>query len=193
MGGSIRSTLSDLPARMDTVGRPTVPLVGRAAERAALLDLLADARGGRAGAVILSGEAGVGKSRLLNDILEAAVAEGMRPLVGHCVDFTDSGLPYLPFTEIVTQLPLADGRRRAGPVAARSSHDARFGAPTTASIAACCSKTILTALEDAAEQQPVLVVIEDAHWADQACRDLLGFLLSRLGVDPDRAGRVLSQ
>jgi DNA-binding CsgD family transcriptional regulator/tetratricopeptide (TPR) repeat protein len=165
---------------MDDVGRPSVPLVGRAAERDILLELLADARAGRAGAVVLSGDAGVGKSRLLRDVVEQAHADGMCVLIGHCIDFADSGLPYLPFTEIAGQLAPEDtgGVSRLLPMQRAMSADR----PEDRLDRGALFDDVLRALLAAADKQPVVVVVEDAHWADQASRDLLGFLLSRLGT-----------
>jgi len=172
---------------MDLVGRPMVPLIGRVAERAILLDLLGDSRLGRSGAVILSGDAGVGKSRLLRDVVDAAQAEAMQTLVGHCVDFADSGLPYLPFTEIIGQLepqlaqsgtnPDALSRLLPGRRAMSAEHtDDRLDR-------GALFDDVSSVLSATAAANPLLLVIEDAHWADQASRDLLGFLLSRLGKE----------
>src|SRR6478752_8256525 len=96
------------------------PLVGRAAE----LDRLAGLVGvpgtpGAAptpdGAVLLAGDAGVGKTRLLAELRDRAQAAGYRVLVGHCVDFGDSALPYLPFSEAFGRLA-AEDPETAGPL-----------------------------------------------------------------------------
>ncbi|NUO44276.1 MAG: ATP-binding protein, partial [Streptomyces sp.] len=77
------------------------PLVGRDDELARLATVLEGARGGAARAVLIGGDAGVGKTRLLDEVTQGAARDGMTVLTGHCVDLGDVGLPYLPFTEIL--------------------------------------------------------------------------------------------
>ena len=55
-------------------------------------------------AVLLSGDAGVGKTRLLTELRDVAFAEGWQVFAGHCLDFGDSALPYLPFSEVMGRL-----------------------------------------------------------------------------------------
>ena len=83
------------------------PMIGRGVELSRLLDLvgLTDTSApSPANAVVISGDAGVGKSRLLAELREHALDAGWRVLVGHCLDFGDSALPYLPFTEAFGRL-----------------------------------------------------------------------------------------
>ena len=54
--------------------------------------------------MLLSGDAGVGKTRLLVELRDLAVEEGWRVVAGHCLDFGDSALPYLPFSEVLGRL-----------------------------------------------------------------------------------------
>ena len=56
---------------------------------------------GRSSAVLLAGDAGVGKTRLLDELAARAAERGVRVLVGHCVDLGDVGLPYLPFVDLL--------------------------------------------------------------------------------------------
>src|SRR4051794_26139645 len=74
--------------------------------------------------VVLSGDAGVGKTRLLVELRDLAVAEGWRVVAGHCLDFGDSALPYLPFSEVLgrlqTELPdVVENVAKAHPTLAR--------------------------------------------------------------------------
>ncbi|CAM5500275.1 LuxR family transcriptional regulator OS=Streptomyces fumanus OX=67302 GN=GCM10018772_54790 PE=4 SV=1 [Streptomyces fumanus] len=96
------------------------PLVGREAELARLTGVLAPAPAGGARAVLIAGDAGVGKTRLLDEAAARAAGAGRTVLTGHCVDLGDVGLPYLPFTEILGALA-ADQRfvLAAHPVADR--------------------------------------------------------------------------
>jgi len=101
----IMTALSVRPAMMVDVPAETTlrPMIGRTAEPSQLLDLVAlggDARIPGANAVIISGDAGVGKSRLLAELRQHALEADWQVLLGHCLDFGDSALPYLPFTEV---------------------------------------------------------------------------------------------
>jgi len=77
------------------------PLVGRAADLTRLAGILGlePADPGNA-AVLLAGDAGVGKTRLLAELMAQATTAGWQVLVGHCLNFGDSALPYLPFSEM---------------------------------------------------------------------------------------------
>ncbi|CAM5695508.1 hypothetical protein SVIOM342S_05563 [Streptomyces violaceorubidus] len=103
-------------------------------------------------------------------------------VTGHCVDLGDVGLPYLPFTEILGVLA-ADERFTA--VLARHPVADRLlgGGPDDGSDAAPSRlrlfEGVAALLTDLADVAPLLLVLEDLHWADQSSRDLLRFLLSR--------------
>jgi DNA-binding CsgD family transcriptional regulator len=171
------------------------PLVGRGAELARLVSAVAGARAGSPGAVLLSGDAGVGKTRLLTELARRARDSGATVLVGHCVDLGAVGLPYLPFAEALRQL--ADLAGGDGPLAEalrdRPALDrliTRPGRPASAPAADDDAArlqlfdAVAGVLGDAAEiAPPLLVVIEDLHWADQSTRDLLSFLLARLRTE----------
>ncbi len=167
----------------------THPLMGRARELATLSDWVGITGTTPARAILLAGDAGVGKTRLLSELLAAAAEAGWRSLVGHCLDFGDSALPYLPFSELVGRLAvedaevvrslaevypaisvLAPGRRMlsgAGQVQADDLDRSEL------------FEAVHGVIEGFAEKSPVLVVIEDVHWADQSTRDLLSFLFAR--------------
>jgi DNA-binding CsgD family transcriptional regulator len=157
------------------------PLIGRYEELARLSGVLERARGGTARAVLIAGDAGVGKTRLLNEIAGRAAAAGTTVLTGHCVDLGDVGLPYLPFTEILGVL--AADERFADVLGAHPAVDRLLGAGTDAARDAGgrlrLFEGIAGLLADLADVAPLLLVLEDLHWADQSSRDLLRFLLSR--------------
>jgi DNA-binding CsgD family transcriptional regulator/tetratricopeptide (TPR) repeat protein len=173
---------------MTGVGRLGVgiELVGRQTEVKALTAALERAAAGRPTGLLLSGDAGVGKSRLVAEATERAAAAGFTVLVGRCLDTGDSALPYLPFTEIVGALAatrpdlvaehaalahlLPGDVRRAEP---RHREDGQLGQLQV-------FDAVLSALAELTAEGPALVVVEDLHWADRSSRDLLVFLLSRL-------------
>ena len=94
----------------------TERIVGRERELDALLRSADESDGTRL--VLLSGDAGVGKTRLLDEALHQLSQRGWQRLVGHCLDFGDSSMPYLPFAEMLSAFgeshpALARLRRRA--------------------------------------------------------------------------------
>ncbi|MGK9463456.1 MULTISPECIES: ATP-binding protein [unclassified Streptomyces] len=162
----------------------TSPLVGREDELARLTGVLERARAGEARAVLIAGDAGVGKTRTLDEVAGRAAAAGTTVLTGHCVDLGDVGLPYLPFTEILGVLA-ADERfaavLAAHPVAGRllgGGPDEADGGGTTRSRLRLF-EGVAALLTELTAVAPLLLVLEDLHWADQSSRDLLRFLLSR--------------
>jgi DNA-binding CsgD family transcriptional regulator/tetratricopeptide (TPR) repeat protein len=163
------------------------PLVGRADELDRLAELvgLGDSPGG---AVLLGGDAGAGKSRLLTELSEQARVAGWRVLVGHCLDFGDSSLPYLPLSEafgrLATETPAAASALvEASPAIARLLPAHRLLTGTDGEVEPTDRSSLLDAVHDVlsrlGRESPLLLVVEDAHWADQSTRDLLHFLFSR--------------
>ena len=153
-------------------------LIGRDDEFARLSGVLERARGGEARAVLVAGDAGVGKTRVLDEVAGRAAADGMIVLTGHCVDLGDVGLPYLPFTEVLGVL--AGDERFAGALEAHPIVGRLLSGGTDAvSDRLRLFEGIAGLLADLSEIAPVLLVLEDLHWADQSSRDLLRFLLSR--------------
>lgn len=157
------------------------PLIGRDDELARLAGVLERARRGEARAVLVAGDAGVGKTRLLDEAAARAERDGFTVLTGHCVDVGDVGLPYLPFTEVLGRL-VADERFAAvvtdRPVVARLLGEGP-DAVRDVDARARLFEGMARLLADVASTAPLLIVLEDFHWADQSSRDLLRFLLSR--------------
>ncbi|WP_225825474.1 helix-turn-helix transcriptional regulator [Streptomyces naphthomycinicus] len=178
----------------------TAPLIGRDEELARLTGVLERAREGVPGAVLLAGDAGVGKTRLLDEVAGRAARAGTTVVTGHCVDLGDVGLPYLPFTEILGAL--AADERFTAVLAAHPAVDRLLGAGPDAAGGADqrlrLFEDVAGLLADLAAVAPLLLVLEDLHWADQSSRDLLRFLLSRGvlhrpgGGAPDRRHAVLA-
>jgi DNA-binding CsgD family transcriptional regulator len=164
----------------------SAPLVGRTREQAILASALESAAAGRTGVVVLGGEAGVGKTRLVSEMARRAQAEA-RVIWGQCVELGSEGVPYAPFISALRGLvgdvgPEAVGRA-AGPGRA---HLARLlpelgqAAEASAIGRGRLFEAVAALLEQAAERRPVLVVLEDMHWADPSTRELLGFLVRSL-------------
>ncbi|MFF7598970.1 helix-turn-helix transcriptional regulator [Streptomyces mirabilis] len=157
------------------------PFIGRDDELARLTGVLDRARAGTPRAVVLSGDAGVGKTRVLTEAAAHATRTGMTVLTGHCVDLGDVGLPYLPFTEILGVL--GGDERFAAALAAHPAVERLLGSgsgtDTDTGSRLRLFEGVAGLLADAADITPLLLVLEDLHWADQSSRDLLRFLLSR--------------
>ncbi|CAN5184896.1 helix-turn-helix transcriptional regulator [soil metagenome] len=142
--------------------------------------------------VLLSGDAGVGKTRLLRALRDLAKEDGWQVYAGHCLDFGDSALPYLPspevlglraaevpdiLTEVAARHPALT---RLQPVRRVMGDSDQVDAESSALDRADLFRAVLAVLEAAAARAPLLLVIEDTHWADQSTRDMLSFLLSRI-------------
>jgi DNA-binding CsgD family transcriptional regulator/tetratricopeptide (TPR) repeat protein len=177
--------------------------------RSAVLDELVELTGlnepvSPASSVLLGGDAGVGKTRVLTELGGMARAAGWRVLVGHCLDFADSSLAYLPFSEMLghlasTEPEVADrllttrpevarllpGRRMLGP-----DNEAGISGASGSQVArghmerAHLMEAVHGALTDLSADAPLLLVVEDAHWADQSTREMLALLFSRPPAGP---------
>src|SRR5919197_5210695 len=179
----------------DVVRRASCPvLVGRAAEVARLRGALERAAAGEPAVVVVAGEAGVGKTRLVAELLGAAREAGAVALSGGCLDVGEGVLAYAPLVEALRQLartldpegleqvlggaraelarlvPELDGLAGAGKA---------VGGPA-ALAPARLFELLLGVLHRLARRGPVLLVVEDLHWSDQSTRDLLGFLVRNL-------------
>lgn len=155
-------------------------LLGRDAELAQLGAALQRARGGAGGVLLVSGDAGVGKTRLLAE-LTAREADAL--VLGGAAGQT-GGAPYGP---VVSALR-AGLRARPGvldPAAPLAAHLAmilpELGAPAAATDRATLVEAIRCALERYARDQPVLMVLDDLHWSDEATLELLAALAEPFG------------
>ncbi len=162
-----------------------IELVGRRHEVSVLTAALERAAAGRPTGVLMSGDAGVGKSRLVAEAVERGVAAGFTVLVGRCLDTAESALPYLPFTEIVGTLAATHPALVTEHVALRHLLPGGPAVGTATGEPRDLGQlqvfdAVLSVLDDLSAAAPVLLVVEDLHWSDRSSRDLLVFLLSRL-------------
>lgn len=170
-------------------------MVGRTHELDRVVGALGLPQGG-GGVVVLSGDAGIGKTRLLRDVAGLAENAGCLVAVGHCVAEAGTDLPYLPFAELISSLhaaapELIDDVADTHPALAQLL----AGTPARAEVRASTGPGLLAeavhaALSRVADRCGVLVVIEDAHWADHSSRDLLTLLMTRGFTSP--VGLVVS-
>jgi DNA-binding CsgD family transcriptional regulator len=153
-------------------------LYGRDLERSRIGELLAGARASESAVLVISGEPGVGKSALLDDAREQA--GGLVVLSGAGVE-SETQLPFAALHQLVRPVlshlealpdPQASALRGALGLGAGGSDD-RF----------LVSLAILSLLAEAAERQPILCLIDDAQWLDDATADALLFVARRLEAE----------
>jgi DNA-binding CsgD family transcriptional regulator len=177
----------------------TSRFVGRTNELARLRQLLARAADGTPLLALVGGEAGVGKTRLVEQFAAAAEEQGRRALRGGCVPLGEEGLPFAPVVEalrgLADQLDPAELQAVAGPARqelGRLLPDLAWGGEATAGAGASQAgqerlfALLLGVVERLAARAPLLLIVEDLHWADRSTRDLLAYLATIL-----RSGRVL--
>ncbi|AUH40315.1 helix-turn-helix transcriptional regulator [Streptomyces sp. CMB-StM0423] len=162
--------------------------VGRAAELGALTEAYDRAAAGEPCAVLVGGEAGVGKSRLVEEFLARAEAAGAVTAVGNCIESGADGLPFAPFSTALRALRRRLGDRLDEAVAGQQGELARLlpelgpipGLPAAAQGEAGRARLYELAarmLEKLAGERVLVLVVEDLHWADNSTRELLGYLL----------------
>jgi class 3 adenylate cyclase len=164
-------------------------LVGRDAEMSQLEDALLSALRGDGGVVVLGGDAGMGKSRLVSELKQRAVRLGCVVMSGACSE-AEVSLPYLPFLEaignFISSQDVAPLRERLGPAADELAQlFPQMGRPNPVSGEPLQAKmrlfeAILLLLADAARGHGLLLVLEDLHWADPATRELIDYSTRRL-------------
>ncbi len=177
---------------MDPVARrltsPT--FVGRSGELGVLGSALERAAAGRPAFAFVGGESGVGKTRLLREFETRARAAGAHVLIGQCLELAGEQIPYAPVvgalrplardgTSLADTLPagtrnaLAEllpelGGTAAGGAREEEEHGVRQGR---------LFEALLTLMERLGRDAPVVLLIEDLHWADGSTRDFITFLV----------------
>jgi AAA ATPase domain len=138
-------------------------LVGRGRELGELERALDAARAGSGTTVLVAGEAGIGKTRLASELAARARGSEFEVLLGRSIDLVGTELPYQPFVEALR--PLGAFRQVDGPAAASQLR---------------VFEETLALLSERAAAVPVLLVLEDVHWADTSTLDLVVFLAHNL-------------
>jgi Predicted ATPase len=164
--------------------------VGRTEELGRLEELLAGSAGGSARTLVVGGEAGVGKTRLLREFL--AHAGPVTVLCGGCADAEDGGPPFEPFVQALRTLhdeldPAARDelfapcrRELARLVPELGGPDDLSAHASSPSAQARLFELLLGLVKRLAAERPVVVAVEDLHWADSSTRSLLGYLVRNL-------------
>jgi class 3 adenylate cyclase len=168
-------------ARPVSQPRSTAPFVGRTEQQAWLRRALAAALDGRPRLVLVVGEPGIGKTRLLRELQADPLARAVSCCAGR--GYEDMHLPFLPFAQALTphlRAPSASLRRSLGQDAELvlrlflvSATPDDVVAPERERVVLAVSRAILAL----AKRRPMLLVLDDVHWLDQASVELLAHLV----------------
>lgn len=179
-------------------------LVGRGPALEVLHRFLEEVSGGRGHTVLVSGEAGIGKSRLVREVWNHAERQGWQSLQGNCFEL-DRSLPYAP---LIDMLPAISGARSSWP----ATNEPARGAPEFVQLllepgalrpdgAAAQSldperekrrlfQALAYSIARYAEPHPLLFMVEDLHWSDDSSLEFLLYLARQIG--PQRILMVLT-
>ena len=164
----------------ETGPRAQALLYGRERETEVLEHLLSHARE-RGAALVIRGEAGIGKSALLTVASAKAQANGFRVVTATGVQ-SEAELPFAGLHQLTRSLPLSP---EALPGPQRDAVLAAFGETTsTGPDLFLIALATLGLLVDAAARQPLLVIAEDAQWLDRPTSNVLTFVARRVEADP---------
>jgi len=201
-------------SRLDVMGATSLtPLVGRDAELTLLVERWAQSQDGLGQVVLLSGEAGIGKSRLVEALRQRLGSEGMASIVLRCSPYyTNSALyPVIDHLQRLLHFHREDMPEEKLDKLERSLHEYRFARDEVMPLFAALlsvpfpdgrypplhlspqqqkrktAEALVAWLVEAAERQPLLAVWEDLHWADPSTLELLSLI-----IDQSRTARMLT-
>ncbi|MEU8758889.1 BREX system ATP-binding domain-containing protein [Streptomyces sp. NPDC048659] len=169
--------------------------VGRAGELTALTEALSRATAGEPQALLVGGEAGVGKTRLIEEFTALAHTQGAVVALGGCVEIGADGLPFAPFSSALRALhrrlpeelaAAADGHQGELARLLPEFGDLTHHEPAAEDSTARLFELTVRLLERIAADRTVVLVLEDLHWADASTRHLLAYLFRTL-----RRGRIV--
>src|SRR5262245_15608936 len=175
--------------RSSVHGPPLPALVGRADERARLDELLASVADGHRRVVFVTGEAGIGKTALLDSFLAARVEGRLHVGRGQCVEQRGAGEAYLPLLEAVSRLCRAPGGERVLGAVRRHAPSWLAQLPGLVpegemlAVQRVARARMLRELADAldvlASEQAVVLALEDLHWGDPSTVEWLAMVARR--------------
>jgi DNA-binding CsgD family transcriptional regulator/tetratricopeptide (TPR) repeat protein len=148
-----------------------VEMVGRAAEVARLDSLLAAVAGGVGRTVLVAGDAGIGKTRLVTALAQRARRAGAVVLVGRCLDLVGAAIPFLAFADAFHRVSDSPIRTVAAGAADEPAGRLRL------------FQQVRDTVSRMAQSAPLVLVLEDIHWADASTLDLVSFLAHTAGED----------
>ena len=166
-------------------------LIGRSEELTTLAAALGRSAAGEAATVFIAGEAGGGKTRLATEAASRAEGEGARVLTGECLALAEGELPFAPLVAalrpLLRELPPGEleaipGHEELGRLLPElgGAEEARFGAGSALQEPLAQSRlfeVMLRLLSHLSADAPVVLLIEDLHWADRSTRDFISFLI----------------
>jgi DNA-binding NarL/FixJ family response regulator len=170
-------------------------LVGRRDELDVLVAAAERAATGEPAIVLVGGEAGVGKTRLVEEAATRASGSGARVVTGACVELGGEGLPFAPLVDIlralVRSMPpdeldavLGPARRELARLLPELDPQAPLASGADGSQASRLFELVLGVLGRLAGERPLMLVVEDLHWADRSTVDLVAFLVRTLRAVP---------
>lgn len=170
--------------------------IGRRRQLAAATSAIERTVGGRSSHLLVIGEAGIGKTRFIDEVAALATARGTILIRGSCRAAGDGGVPYAPIAEglrgLISNAPadlITSAVGSSGPDLARIAP--AFGPDKNVprreaddSLQARLFDSLLGFIERLSHRSPVLIVAEDLHWADAATRHVVAFLAGTLRTQP---------
>ena len=179
-------------------GRTSTKFVGRDGEFAKLNRMLAQALAGRGDLVLLAGEPGVGKTRLAEEIAEVATQQGALVLTGRCYEAA-AAIPYTPFVDMIEEATrvvapdrlramLANDAARVAKICPELSKRFNDIPEVADSAPQQAQRDLINSVRDffvrCAQLQPLVLLFDDMHWADEATLDLFRNIVDRAGESP---------
>src|SRR5919197_1598103 len=173
-------------------------IVGRREELAALGDALKRLAAGRTGVLAISGEPGIGKTRLLDELQSRADAQGDLVLGGRAAEL-ERELPFAVWVDALADYAGSLGADRLERLVGEQASELAPVAPGVEGLAGApggrlqderyrTHRAVRALLESLGSRRPVVVALDDLHWADDASLELIAHLLRR----PPRRGVLLA-
>ena len=194
-----RGAASEVGERLvGMVGRVSSPrFVDRRKELSAIEAALTRTRGGSGSVVLVGGEAGIGKTRLISELAGRAEREQMTVVVGECLPLGDGEIPYAPVvgavrsllaqregTELEAMLDSARDELAVLLPELASGPGGAAGPPAGERSQARLFEQLLALLAAAARARPVVLVVEDFQWADRSTCDFFSFFIRAARREP---------